>query len=146
MFDKIERKTRKTQGGCKASDTFFLICQRDANEMSTSRQRDLIGFVEQYWNKCQLDNDHFSLRGLTHFFNFSKRYQRHINEPSPRSRWSHSTLLEQFSTRQRALLVEGVDTFFSLVRDMPTKFNECPRASTRSPCLSVRVLELTGQD
>ena len=114
-----------------------------ANKMSTSRQRDLIGFVEQYWNKCQLDNEHFSLRGLTHFFNFSKRYQRHINEPSPRSRWSHSTLLEQFSTRQRALLVEGVDTFFSLVRDMPTKFNECPRASTRSPCLSVRVLELT---
>ena len=83
-----------------------------ANKMSTSRQRDLIGFVEQYWNKCQLDNDHFSLRGLTHFFNFSKRYQRDINEPSPRSRWSHSTLLEQFSTRQRALLVEGVDTFF----------------------------------
>ena len=96
-----------------------------ANKMSTSRQRDLIGFVEQYWNKCQLDNEHFSLRGLTHFFNFSKRYQRHINEPSPRSRWSHSTLLEQFSTRQRALLVEGVDTFFLIcqrdVNEMSTR-------------------------
>ena len=26
------------------------LLQRDVNEMSTSRQRDLVGLVEQYWN------------------------------------------------------------------------------------------------
>ena len=32
------------------------LLQRDVSEMSTSRQRDLVGLVEQYWNYLRVQN------------------------------------------------------------------------------------------